>query len=109
MASTCCARWIDIGGTQVELNGVDDLLQKLYFDGWLPGDAGLDDALLKGDALPPEGRLQLSPTGAQTAGRAALHMFHQHQQAELASPEDLGVVVQKEHLLHGCPPPAPPT
>lgn len=48
MASTCCARWIDIGGTQIELNGVDDLLQKLYFDGWLPGDAGLDDALLKG-------------------------------------------------------------
>ena len=50
MSPGCCGggvRIIEVAGDKVGLTGLDATLERFYLEGWSPGDAGLEAALVQ--------------------------------------------------------------
>jgi hypothetical protein len=50
MSRGCCGggvRIVEVAGSKVGLTGLDTALERFYLEGWSPGDAGLEAALVQ--------------------------------------------------------------
>jgi hypothetical protein len=76
MSPGCCGggvRIIEVAGDKVGLTGLDATLERFYLEGWSPGDASLEAALV--EALRQAGNY-ITPS-MEPAYAAALGQFYQ--------------------------------